>query len=56
MPGFLSKDGEASQAAKLGAAVATEFLCTLLFALFGGAAPAASAAWANGIALAVLGR
>lgn len=33
----------------------TEFFCTALFAFFGGAAPGASAAAANGVALAVLG-
>lgn len=32
-----------------------QFVCTLLFAFFGGAAPGGSAAAANGVALAVLG-
>lgn len=53
MPGLLQAD--AAHGAKLGAAVTAEFLGTLLFAFFGGAAPGSMAAWANGIALAVLG-
>lgn len=53
MPGLLHT--EAPTRGRVYAAVAAEFVCTLLFAFFGGAAPGLVAAPANGIALAVLG-
>eukprot|EP00878_Enallax_costatus_P039810 GHUV01045726.1.p1 GENE.GHUV01045726.1~~GHUV01045726.1.p1 ORF type:complete len:185 (-),score=43.61 GHUV01045726.1:5-559(-) len=52
MPGLLHT--EASTKGRLYAAIAAEFVCTFLFAFFGGAAPGSVAAPANGIALAVL--
>lgn len=52
MPGLLAADAQGR--GRVYAAIAAEFVCTLLFAFFGGAAPAGAAAAANGVALAVL--
>lgn len=52
MPGLLHAD--ASTQGRVYAALAAEFLCTLVFAFLGGAAPGGAAAAANGLALAVL--
>lgn len=54
MPGLLDTDDFQNFTAKFWVACFAEFLGTFLFAFFGGAAPGASAAVANGIALAVL--
>jgi len=51
MPGLLEAE---NNEVKFWAAITAEFLGTFLFAFFGGAAPGPVAAWANGIALAVL--
>lgn len=55
MPGLLDTDDDTNFSSHFWIAVAAEWLGVLIFAFLGGAAPAASAAWANGIALAVLG-
>jgi hypothetical protein len=54
MPGLLLSQGDHGK--KYYAALAAELGGVLLFAFLGGAAPSAVAAWANGIALAVLGK
>ena len=54
-PGLLHTEDDVNYSAHFWVGVAAECLGTLVFAFLGGAAPAESAAWANGIALAVLG-
>ncbi len=56
MPGLLDTDDDVNFSVHFWIAVTAEFIGSVLFAFLGGAAAPGNAAWANGIALAVLGR